>query len=319
MNVHTIEATPPSLRELVAQGHRLAGADPEEGGGYADVSSPAAGADPPTEVVTGDQPGTETAPVADGTSGTQDEPGVLESFRLEDIEDPDMRGHVERYVKQVQGDYTRKTQEVARARHEAQQAIALAEQLQNPETRLQALDALGLEIVSDDDEITDGAPPADLEGLDPSDPVHAELLAMRQWREQQEATAQQREQAAAQAQQEAQVLAHVDDALDTYAESIGKAEDGLPDHTRRRIIAMAATAPRQPNGLPDMDVAVAEYEAIRAEAVQDHLAKLRGGDAPTVTPDLSGSSGQPQFTLRDDKDRLAAMNAVAERALARHA
>jgi hypothetical protein len=273
---------------------------------------------PPTTGVGGDQPGSPTAP-DHGTSGTQDEPTVLESFRLEDIEDPDMRGHVERYVKQVQGDYTRKTQAVAQARHEAEQAMALADQLRNPETRLQALEALGLELVSDDEpEITDPAGGQHELGLDPTDPVHAELLAMRQWREQQEAQAQQRQQADLQAQQEATVLAHVDDALDTYAETIGKGEDGLDDLTRRRIIAMAATAPRLPNGLPNMDVAVAEYEAIRAQAVQDHLATLRGGNGG-ITPDLSGSSGQTQFNLRDDRERLAAMNAVAERALARHA
>jgi hypothetical protein len=329
MDVPTTEAKQPSLRERVESGLRLAGADPEDGSGYAAGGpSPDTGAvEPSATGAAGDQltdPNAPAAVSADGTSGTQDEPTFLERFSLESIEDDNIREHVGRYVKQAQGDYTRKTQEVARIRSEAEQALGIINALRDPETRLQALAQhfdLDLELVDDEPAGQAGAQGADPGGLDPNDPVHAELLAMRQWREQREADERAQAEADQRASQEAQILAHVDDALDTYAESLtsdGEETSPLAQATRQDIIALAAAAPRMANGLPDMESAIARYEAIRAGAVQEYLATLRKGNGEVV-PDLTGSSGQAQFNLRDGAERLKAANAIAERALARHA
>lgn len=255
------------------------------------------------------------APTPEGGTSEQVAPAIefAERYDPASIEDPQIRAQVELYAKQLQGDYTRKTQELAAQRREAQQAIDLMTRLQDEESRDQAfgelLESLGMELADDEPDTPDTGTGLQEGGDDPTTRRLAELearLAAREAAEQQAAEAQ------ARAQREGQVLEHVDQALDGYAEQQGVEE--LDPRQRRAILAFAAASAPDEHGMPDMQGAIAEYEAMVAGAVQHYLASKQ-----VATPDASGSSGQPNVDLRDEKSRLAMANAIAERALARHA
>lgn len=268
-----------------------------------------------TEPTQTEQAPVEGAPAESGTSG-QDE-SVLERFKLEDVPE-EIREHVARYVKQVQGDYTRKTTTLAEQRRaveaEAEQIKAIREtfdKLESEDTRDEAI----MELVSkygytfeEAEAQADAAADETGEVAELRDPRVDELLAA------QEADRQAKAEADAAAQAEAQrerIMDHVDDALDAYAEAEGL--DEVPAGQRRQIIAIAAGLPRLDGDLPDMETAIAEFEAEKAAIIESYLASKRG-----VVPDVSGSTGAETFDPRDSKQRLAAAQRIAEAALARH-
>jgi hypothetical protein len=263
-----------------------------------------------------DQAATEDAPEV-GTSG---EDTVLERFKLEDIEDPAVREHVERYVKQVQGDYTRKTTTLAEQRRaveaEAAQVAEMAEtfkQLENEDTRDAAIETLIGKYGYTLEEAEAEADAAETEAETPGtaefrDPRVDELLA------QQEAAKQAQAEAEAAAEREAhndRIMDHVDTGLEAFAEKLGV--DELRPGQRRQIIAIAASLPRLEGDLPNMEAAIAEYEAEVAADQAAYLASKRG-----TTPVVAGQSGSPSFDPRDPKQRLAQANRVAEARLSQH-
>lgn len=266
------------------------------------------------EVEPGSAPPESAGDAATPTEGPGDEAEdhVLQSFRLEDIEDPEVRAQVELYTKQVQGDYTRKTQSLAQQRKELEASLATIDKLKDEDTRIEALQALadeyGLELELESD--------AEDEQDDPGDPtLDAQIEALQarlDARDTAEAEAQ------LQAEQElykTQVITHVDQALATLAKARGlKDESALPARMRRRVIQNAAALPAGEDGMPDMATAITEYEAEEAEAVQAYLKSKQG-----VTADLSGSSGQSAFDPSNERERLNAMNRIAAAAIARHA
>ncbi len=273
----------------------------------------------PVEITEQEQPEASGAPVENGTS-EQDEQveGVLESFKLEDVPE-ELREHVGRYVKQVQGDFTRKTQTLAQQRKEveaeqaeAETALALYRNLESEDTRDDAIRELvegyGYSYAAAEaaaDAAGDEEPQAEGQMHDPRlDQFLAEHEADR------EAQAAADELAGQEAHREA-VMDHVDESLDLFAESEGV--DELKPAQRRQIIALAAGMDRDQDGLPDMAGAITEYEALRAADVEAYLASKR-----SAVPDVSGSSGTPTFDPRDEKQRLAAANRTAEAAMARH-
>ncbi len=280
------------------------------------------GAEPTAEQATAaattpaEQAAPEGAPADSGTSG---ENTVLERFKLEDVPEG-IREHVERYVKQVQGDYTRKTTTLAEQRRAVEaEAAQIADirdtfaKLEDEDTRESAIEALVTKYGYTFEEAEAEAEAAESEAETPGtaelrDPRVDDLLARQAADEQAQAEAD------AQAEAEAQrdkVMDHVDDALDTYAESEGLTE--LPAGQRRQIIAIAAALPRLDGDLPNMEAAIAEYEAEKAAVVDRYLASKRG-----TVPDVTGSTGAEKFDPRDTKQRLAAANRIAESAFARH-
>lgn len=267
----------------------------------------------PAAPVSEDQPPVEGAPAESGTSGEE----ILERFKLEDVPE-EYREDVGRYVKQAQGDYTRKTMELAEQRRtveaEAEQIKAIREtfdKLESEDTRDEAVMELVQkygytfeEAEAEAEEATDSGEVAEFR-----DPRVDQILA------QQEADQQAAADAQAAADGEAfreRIMDHVDDALDAYAETEG-IQDGIPAAQRRQIIAIAASLPRLEGDLPDMETAIAEFDAEKAAIIEGYLASKRG-----TVPDVSGSTGAEKFDPRDSKQRLAAANRIAESALARH-
>lgn len=267
----------------------------------------------PVEPASTEQAPVEGAPAQSGTSGEE----ILERFKLEDVPE-EYREDVGRYVKQAQGDYTRKTMELAEQRRtveaEAEQIKAIREtfdKLESEDTRDEAVMELvkrygyTFEEAEAEAEAVEGAG----EVAEFRDPRVDEILA------QQEADQQAAADAQAAADGEAfreRIMDHVDDALDAYAETEG-IPDGIPAAQRRQIIAIAASLPRLEGDLPDMETAIAEFDAEKAAIIEGYLASKRG-----TVPDVSGSTGAEKFDPRDSKQRLAAANRIAESALARH-
>jgi hypothetical protein len=276
----------------------------------------------PAEAPPAEQAAPEGAPADSGTSGDET---VLERFKLEDVPE-EYREHVARYVKQVQGDYTRKTTSLAEQRREVEAEAARVadirqtfDKLESEETRDEGIRELvskyGYTFEEAEAEAEAADETADTEGIaEVRDPRVDQLLAER-------AAQQQQEQAEAQAIAEQEkadtIMDHVDSSLQTYCENEGLVDDEgnltLRPGQRRQIIAIAAALPRLEGDLPDMETAIAEYEAERSADLQAYLASKR-----STVPDVSGSTGTESFDPRDPKQRLAAANRIAEAALARH-
>jgi chromosome segregation ATPase len=227
-------------------------------------------------------------------------------FRLDDV-DESYRSDVERYAKQLQGAYTRKTQELAEQRRELEDLQQLREKLYSEDTeqREQALqgllDELGYELDKDDD-TTDTL---NDEYVDPVEELRQRLDA--------------REQAEAQAAAEAKELAAVEAQVNAAQEALAAYEQDsgeLSETAKTAIVTYAGSLPRTSDGLPDMESAIKLWESDRAEAVENYLNSKRNVEA---APDLNGSTGTEQVNLSDRATRLRMAEAAAERAAAQHA
>lgn len=247
------------------------------------------------------------APDTSGTSETTTSETELDApFRLDDV-DESYRSDVERYAKQLQGAYTRKTQELADQRRELEGLQQLREKLYSEDTdqREQALqgllDELGYELDKDDDttdQPTDGY-------IDPVDELRQRLDA--------------REQAEAEARAEAEQLAAIEAQVSaaTAAITAYETDNGdLSETAKTAIVTYAGSLPRTDDGLPDMESAIKLWESDRAEAVENYLNSKRNVES---APDLNGSTGTEQVNLSDRATRLRMAEAAAERAAAHHA
>lgn len=240
----------------------------------------------PTESAEERVESTETQPAAVET--TDDAP-----FRLEDVPQ-EYREHVERYGKQLQGAFTRKTQQLAEQRKELEAAAALYERLHSDDTRAEAirelLEANGYEIEESGDD-SGNATVTDQSEL-----------------ERRVAQIESRHTADQEAEYVRQVEDHIESGLEKLAESLGV--DELPQAAREHVLAVARTLEPIDGLWPDMDGAIASYEAWRAAEIQAYVNSKK---APVV--DTSGTDGHPQVNLRDPKERLKAMEAIVGRHL----
>ena len=252
------------------------------------------------------EPGTEeaTAPATDPA----DEIGA--GFRLEDVPE-EYREHVERYAKQVHGGFTRKTQELADQRREAEAALALQKRLSDDATRMDALRELaaehGIELEFDDDgEVVDATATDGADG----DETAKRIAALERAEAQRAADAEQRDRE----DYIAEVSDRIEEGLSGLAEKLGLGEDeAVSDQVRDHVVAIARSiAPIEENGrkYPNMDAAVAQYEAWRAAEIQRYVQSKR-----VQTPKKDGGPAAPKFNARDDRERLAAANAIAGRHL----
>lgn len=246
------------------------------------------------------------APAVDsGTSEPSPEQALDAPFSLEDV-DESYRSDVERYAKQLQGAYTRKTQALAEQRQEVESLAELRGELysDDPEQRERALsrllDDLGYEIGKDNEQTGEEYD----EYVDPVDALTARLDA----KEAEEAN---RQQEATEIQALQAQVGAAESALAAYEET-----NPLSETSRTAIVTFAGALPRLDDGLPDMASAIALWESDRAEAVEGYLKSKRDAEP---APDLSGSTGTNQVNLSDRAQRLQAAEAAAERAVARHA
>lgn len=290
----------------------------EEWRAWRESHPPIAGADDGT-VPSGSAPeaaSTEDPTTAPAESGTSDptpaEPAFETPFNINEVDEA-YREHVERYNRQLQGAYTRKTQELAQQRSSLADTIALHEALANDDTRDEAIRNLlsqhGWE-VGDDDPDPDPAPAhaADPAG-DPAPPsadddVRARLAAIEADRQAEREAAEQR----ARDEYASAVADAVNEGIEAYrtAEKLEK----VSEETRTAIVAIARSLQPLDGGMPDMESAIAIHQANLAADRQRYIASK---DVPT--PELSGVAGKAAFNPRNDAERLAKANAVAARHL----
>jgi hypothetical protein len=222
----------------------------------------------------GDQLEPEVEAPESGISPQDDAP-----FNINEITDQQVREQVERYNRQLQGDYTRKTQELASQRAEFEQAQAYVQSLQtDPATRQQLMNELLTE---------HGYTLPEDEELDPSERLEARVAAMEQaeWQRAQQA-------------QEEQVIAVVAAQVEQDFLSM----PGLSEKQKKLIVDSAASRPATPDGFLDVKGVYQEF----LEAAQDFAKAQRAAKkAPAVA--RAGVAGQVKVDLSDTDARQAAM------------
>jgi hypothetical protein len=226
---------------------------------------------PPEE----DQLEAESGAPESGISPNEDAP-----FNINDIADEQVRAEVERYQKQVQADYTRKTQELASQRAEYEQAQQFIQGLQtDPATRQALFAELAAEhgyTLSDDEEPDD-----------PWERLEARQAAIEQRFAQQEA-----------AEQEQQMIA----AVAAQVEADFAEMPGLTEKQQKLIVDSAASRPATPEGFLDVKGVYREF----LEAAQDFSkAQRKSKQAPQVS--RAGVAGQVKVDLSDPEARQEAM------------
>lgn len=288
---------------------------PPMAGGSGDPEAPAG------DTAVTDQPAgtadTAPAPASSGGQGehTTDGPAFEAPFRLEDV-DESYREHVARYVKQVQGAFTTKTQELAAQRQQVAPLADLQARLEAEDTRPAALRELaeqfGIELEFEDDE-----PVSEPVVFNPEDfaddPVAQELARLRDQLAAREARD---AETAAERQRQAYVDSFresYDAGLNQYAKTQDLAgADKLPAHDVQAINGYLSQLAPLENGMPDMEGAISLHEAAKAATLEAYLATKRPGGIPVVA---DGVTGTPAFDPRDPKARLQRANAIAGRHL----
>jgi hypothetical protein len=257
------------------------------------------------------------APAPSGGTSSE-EPEGLAPFRLEDVPE-EYREHVERYNKQTQGAFTRKTQELASQREQISDLIELRAALQSDDEARQDeavasfLSSHGYEFETPAGEQPAATPSGEPEELGFVDEEPASVRELRERLDARDRKEQEAEQAEVQSEQLRAQVSHAEASITSLETRL---ERKLPDSSKSAIVAHAAALPRLEDGMPNMDAAIELWEADTAAAVQ---AYLQSKDAPPA-PDLSGSSGTPQQERPKTRaERLALADQVAERTYAAHA
>lgn len=250
------------------------------------TDAPAIEQDQPTEAVSAPSPGEETS---------------APEFFNENFDPTSLPDELQPAYKQMQGAFTKKTQEIAEQRKAAESAQAFFTALNDPEQRSDAIrwlaenygeeavyEALGLD-VSEDEE------PEDNTDDRFRDPRVDELL-------------QEREQQKQAAQQEAQ-LAHIEKLVDAQFAEVAKAAGyELDEDEQQAILADAISSfPPGPDGAPQVKAAFERHQRIW-EKRQKKWIESKQGHNPAPT----GQPGQPKFDIRDRDERIKRMAAIME-------
>lgn len=248
--------------------------------------------------------------VADAPAPEQGGTGEKASFH--DVKLDELSEEVQPFARAVEArmtaGFTRKTQELASARKEAEAALELERALADDSTRQQALAELlgryGYELPPDEGEYeSEGT----AEGMDPYEIELAELRARQDQIDE-------RAQLESEQRAEAVLRNHVEQALSEYAQKRGT---DLSEAERELVLAQAARVGFDPDtGLPNMEAALAEHEAHIAElekaAVERYLASKN-----VRSPGLGGGVGEPATEgPMDQRSRIDRALRVAGRHLA---
>lgn len=236
-----------------------------------------------------------TPPEPEGKSGPQPEAGTPAAEQ----EPTDW----EQRYKDLQSTYTKTSQEAAQLR-EAQQArdaeTSFVQALSDPEQQTAAWQSL-VEQLGDD-----GARKwAEEHGFNVEDDK-SETEQLRDPRVDQLLSEREQEKQNAQAQQVEQQMES--DLTEALKEKGIKPED-FGQELRDLILDAAVLRPTD-DGTPDVKGVFAQWAAADAQRIKAYRATKR--DQPT--PPVSGSSGTPNPSLGDKKERLARMHAIAEEA-----
>lgn len=263
----------------------------------------------PAEPVTPNQPEQPT------TTGQppQGEAPATDSFTdlsaaLEGIEDPVQRQLIETRFGQMQGDYTRKTQDLSREREEAQQAIQFVEALNSdPNFALRVRDeiqtALEASGFSEQEaraeanaQVQEAAQPGE-SGLEPDDPIVRELQELKEWRAETEAR---------------QLQQEMENEFDRMDVAVRQANPDLGEEDMAHVYALSyATG-------GDLFEAVNAYKQESQRILERYMAGKQGQvDSTPSTPSSSGSAQeQPsQFDGLFDPELMAAAQRMLSESL----
>lgn len=201
--------------------------------------------------------------------------------------------------RQMQGDYTRKTQDLADQRKQAEQATSFLDALQSDSPDQQAFaiqslaNALGPEVVLNALGYEADDPDAPDLGQEEVEPVHYDPRVDQLLEEKESAEF------------EARL-----EAIETDIRSkITSAGEFTPEEQELLFNAVLASEPK--DNAPDVAGVVAQYQAVIDGRIKDYRDTKRGAPAAP----LQGVSGVPAPDLTNQKSRLAFANEVAQRSL----
>ena len=221
------------------------------------------------------------------------EPETFSKFSLNDVPE-EHRPFVEQAYKQLQGDYTRKTQELATQRR-------FFENLTNEDTRGDALAKL-TELVGGEQAILEAlgyeVPDAEdnqdfsYEEQDPLEALRAEIAELKAAREQE-----------LMSRSEAQQMARIEASVDDQFKTLEEAGHSFDDADKRALVGLAISMfePLQ-DGSPNLQAAF-ELDQQRWEARQKQYVQSK--KSPQVSK--VGSSAIPTPDLMDPNERVAWM------------
>jgi vacuolar-type H+-ATPase subunit I/STV1 len=187
----------------------------------------------------------------------------------------------ERY-EHLQPEFTRATQDRDRYRQEAEQTrqLVAALQAEDPQVRQQAAEALGLQLIDEPEDDTQS---------DPNEQLARELAELKQWRD--EFTG---------SQQQEQYVAQIEQSVEQQLDQLGDLSEPQKDWIVSRAIALPPTQ----DGLPDIQAAHTEFQAlINAEKQSWAKSKPRSaftsaaGQEATQVPDLDKHENRVDYML----------------------
>jgi hypothetical protein len=232
-----------------------------------------------------DQPQTEEVAPQEDTATES----FTDSFNPDQLPE-EARAAYDSAYKQMQADYTRKTQEVADQRREAEEAQELISALQDPQYRDAALQVLGIQPQAEDDQADE------FEDYLSED---ERLDRIEQYLEGQQAQ-----------QQDSEIEQLENQYLDQEFAKLEKsiARDLTDDEAE--LLFVTATHPtfRDSNGLPDVQAAYDRVKQLEQGAQQRYVESKKAPRAPM------GSAGSKQIDLNDDEARTEVLAQMIEAA-----
>lgn len=225
--------------------------------------------------------------------GTSDE-----SFTTADDLPPELEG---RY-KSMQADYTRKTQELAELRKEAEAAQEFLGALQDDSTREHALRQLA-EFVGEDTYLTAAGFEADAGDNfeeDPSSYEEEDDFSFNDPRVDQLAA---EWESYKQTQQEKEILSEIENFTEGEMNRLG-----IEDETEQQaVLSIAATLDLTPEGLPQISAAHEMLNDLFGRRQKDWIGSKKAPRQP-----LQGSAGDEKFDFRNEDERRRRMAALIE-------
>jgi Skp family chaperone for outer membrane proteins len=199
----------------------------------------------------------------------------------------------ERY-KNLQAEFTRKTQELSGLKSEHEQYQQWYQSLTNPETQAQALNMLGLELENEQQDPFAEQP-------DPTEALRAEISELKQWREQQSEQAQLQ-----------QLESEINAGIKGHAEQAGL---DLDPKLQKLLFNNVIASPPRADGTPDIEGVFEEFTGLKDQLIKNYRETKRRAPSPPVP----GSPGNPDHKFGDAKSRLQLANMIAEEAIQQHA
>ena len=221
--------------------------------------------------------------------------GASESFTQSD----DLPPELESRYKSMQADYTRKTQELAEQRREAENAMAWVEALSNEETRSDALrqlaeelgpevvaEAAGFEVAQDTEDELDFSQFEEPGVADPRvDQLEAELNAFKQ------------------AQEEQAILQEIESFTEQEMERLGIGNEA----EQRAVLSIAATLDLDREGFPQIEAANQMLEELYGSKQKEWI-----GSKKASRPPLQGQQAEETFDFNNEDERRKYLAALIE-------